>query len=149
MNRSRRGWWIALLVAGLLVLAGCGGAQNQTAGASDVTIAATEFAFAPAVVNARVGQPITIVFQNDGAVEHDWSIAGLPATDVHASSEGQSDGHGEGGHGGEMPEVHVAAMSGEHGSLTFTPTKAGRYEFTCTVAGHKEAGMKGTLIVEE
>jgi uncharacterized cupredoxin-like copper-binding protein len=33
-------------------------------------------------------------------------------------------------------------------TLDFTPTKPGTYEFFCTVAGHKDAGMVGTLIVK-
>jgi uncharacterized cupredoxin-like copper-binding protein len=30
----------------------------------------------------------------------------------------------------------------------FTPSKAGTYAVLCTVAGHKEAGMVGTLTVK-
>jgi uncharacterized cupredoxin-like copper-binding protein len=46
------------------------------------------------------------------------------------------------------PQLHVAAMMGQTGVLEFTPTKPGTYEFFCTVAGHKEAGMVGTLVVK-
>jgi uncharacterized cupredoxin-like copper-binding protein len=37
---------------------------------------------------------------------------------------------------------------GQAGTLEFTPTKPGTYEFICTVPGHKEAGMVGALIVK-
>ena len=48
---------------------------------------------------------------------------------------------------GDKPKLHVAAGAGGKGTLTFTPSKPGTYEFYCTVAGHKEAGMVGILTV--
>jgi len=47
----------------------------------------------------------------------------------------------------DEPKLHVAAGTGGNGTLTFTPSKPGTYAFYCTVAGHKEAGMVGTLTV--
>ena len=44
--------------------------------------------------------------------------------------------------------VHVAAAPGATGTVDFTPSEAGTYEFYCTIEGHKEAGMVGTLVVE-
>ncbi len=38
--------------------------------------------------------------------------------------------------------------SGKPAVALFTPTKPATYTFYCAVPGHKEAGMKGTLIVE-
>ncbi|TMW73916.1 plastocyanin/azurin family copper-binding protein [Alteribacter natronophilus] len=38
-------------------------------------------------------------------------------------------------------------MPHETSSIIFTPLKTGTYEFFCTIPGHKEAGMRGTLIV--
>jgi uncharacterized cupredoxin-like copper-binding protein len=51
------------------------------------------------------------------------------------------------GEGSEEPELHVAAGPGQSATLDFTPSKPGTYEFWCTVPGHKEAGMRGTLVV--
>ncbi len=48
----------------------------------------------------------------------------------------------------DTPKLHVAAGPAAQGKLTFTPSKPGTYEFFCTVAGHKEAGMVGTLTVK-
>jgi uncharacterized cupredoxin-like copper-binding protein len=45
------------------------------------------------------------------------------------------------------PVLHVAAEPGATGHMTFTPTKSGTYEFYCTVPGHKDAGMVGTMTV--
>ena len=49
---------------------------------------------------------------------------------------------------GTAPMLHVAVGIGSTGTLQFTPSTPGTYQFICTVAGHKEAGMVGTLIVK-
>ena len=46
-------------------------------------------------------------------------------------------------------DLHVAVDGGASGTLEFTPTAAGEYEFTCTVTGHAEGGMMGTLTVSD
>ena len=56
-------------------------------------------------------------------------------------------GHDMGGLS-EEPELHMAAAGGQSATLEFTPSKPGTYEFWCTVSGHKEAGMNGTLVVQ-
>lgn len=51
------------------------------------------------------------------------------------------------GHVSADPDIHVAAAPGSRNTIEFTPSEPGEYEFVCTVAGHKEAGMVGTLVV--
>ena len=40
-------------------------------------------------------------------------------------------------------------QSGDNVAISFTPEQPGTYEFYCNVAGHLEAGMKGTITVTE
>ncbi|MFP3361613.1 plastocyanin/azurin family copper-binding protein, partial [Planococcus sp. SIMBA_143] len=42
---------------------------------------------------------------------------------------------------------HLHAQANSSNQLEFLPTEKGVYEFFCTVPGHKENGMTGTLIV--
>ena len=115
----------------------------------EFVVDADDFSFSPAQIEVRVGEPVRIIFNNEGALEHDWSITHIAATNVHEESD-HSDAHGDHMHGmGDDPDLHVSAMPGHSGRLEFTPTEAGTYEITCTVAGHHEAGMVGTLVVTE
>lgn len=43
--------------------------------------------------------------------------------------------------------LHLALEAGATGELYFTPREAGEYVFFCSVTGHQESGMLGTLIV--
>jgi uncharacterized cupredoxin-like copper-binding protein len=135
-----------LAVVFTLLLASCGQSQPAASAPQELSVAAKEFAFAPAALTAKAGQPITISLQNTGAVEHDWSIREIAISGEATSSGDAPSGHTMGGMGDE-PKLHVAVGTGGKGTLTFTPSKPGTYEYYCTVAGHKEAGMVGTLTI--
>jgi len=141
MNRSI---FRGAAVAALGVLAACSSAPEPMA----VSLQATEFQYGPKTIEAAVGQQVTVALVNGGTVEHDFVILEIPLAEPVADS-GEADemaGHNM----GELEmqaAVHGEAMPGVTGSVAFTPTQAGTYEFFCAVAGHKEAGMVGTLIV--
>ncbi len=88
-------------------------------------VIATEFGFDPAVIHARRGEPLTVRLQNRGALEHDFSVEGLE----------------------QLGAAH--AMPGGEASNTFESRASGVYNFFCAVAGHREAGMTGKIMVEE
>jgi uncharacterized cupredoxin-like copper-binding protein len=135
-----------LAVVFTVLLAACGQSQPAASAPQTLSVAAKEFAFAPVALTVKVGQPVTIDLQNQGAVEHDWSVHEIEISGEAKSSDDAASGHMMGGTGDE-PKLHVAAGIGGKGTLTFTPSKPGTYEYYCTVAGHKEAGMVGTLTV--
>ncbi len=100
--------------------------------------------FDPEVIEVSVGQRVSLTLVNGGNAEHDVEVAGLLAEHIEiAGSMAHSDSAG--GHDADVVAAH--AMAGTISSVTFTPTKAGEYEFACTLPGHKEAGMVGKLIV--
>jgi nitrite reductase (NO-forming) len=96
---------------------------TATTTAKTVTVTGTEYAFAPATITAKVGQPVTVMFKNNGTYPHNFTIAELG---VHSET----------------------IQPGQQTTVTFTPTKVGSYTYECTVPGHADRGMKGTVTVQ-
>jgi nitrite reductase (NO-forming) len=88
---------------------------------ASVSITASEFKFNPTSIQVAVGQKVTLTLQNSGVVEHDVTIP----------SAGFS----------------LLARAGQTTSGDFTFDKPGVFDFFCSIPGHKDAGMKGTLTV--
>lgn len=104
-------------------IAACGGGGTPSVAATKVSADATEFAFTPAALEATAGQALEVTLVNKGTIEHDFSIDAL-GLKVYAA-------------------VGKTATGTTDKALT-----AGTYEFYCSIAGHKEAGMHGTLTVK-
>lgn len=120
---------IVLLVAISLVavlLAGCGGGASSSGGGAaplTVTVTTNEFKYDPAVINATPGQTVNLTVKNIGSVQHTFVLANA--------------------------NVKITVDPGKSVTQTFTaPAVAGTFTFECDVAGHKEAGMVGQLIVK-
>ena len=107
-----------------------------------VTITMTEFEYSQPVIEAKVGERVRIVVENDGAVLHD-----LSADEFHGDvmTEGSVEHHADDDHG--MAAFHVAANAGDHAELTFVAEEAGELALYCTVPGHRELGMTATLVI--
>ncbi|MBI2323762.1 MAG: cupredoxin domain-containing protein [Chloroflexi bacterium] len=105
------------------ILAACsgGGTAAPAAGAAAITL--SEFKYAPGDLQVKAGQPVKLTVKNAGTVEHDFTIdaAGLK---VHVNA-------------GQSAERQIKAL------------EPGTYEIYCSIAGHKEAGMKGKLVVSK
>ena len=89
-------------------------------GARSVDVTATSFAFDPAEVTVEAGEDIAIALTADDVL-HDLVIDELGA--------------------------HVAADRGETAEGGFRADEPGRYTYYCSVPGHRDAGMEGTLVV--
>ncbi len=142
--RSRRSIVMLAALVGLGLVAACGDDDGDTAartegeemnqsggheGASPVAedaehIAANarSFDFEPAELSVAVGEEIAIVLSDEDGL-HDFTIDELGA--------------------------HVAAEEGETWVGGFRAEEASEYTFSCSVEGHREAGMEGTLVVEK
>jgi cytochrome c oxidase subunit 2 len=90
-------------------------------GARRVEVDATSFEFDPEDITVTAGEDIAVVLTAEDIL-HDFTIDELDA--------------------------HVAADKGETAEGGLRADEPGRYTYYCSVAGHREAGMEGTLIVE-
>ena len=128
-----------------IFLTGCAGAAPSDAGATDITVKATDFAYSPSSVTVPVGKPVTITLENDGAVEHDFVVDKISVKDVEASETGVA-AHHQMGHEASY-DLHFYAKDGDSATLEFTALEPGTYKIYCTIEGHEAAGMIGKLIV--
>lgn len=155
-----------LLALGLLA-ACAGGADEQArempmddhpeAGPERVIhVHAENVKFEPNTIRVKRGETIRVVLDNHDAFLHDYttdeaefivhSVTGAEHTE-HESV--MPEGDHEMGEQVSLQPLHVAAEGNEHTDLVFQATEPGEFEFYCSVAGHKEVGMVGTIVVTE
>ncbi len=114
-------------------------ARAVAQGVVTVHITMTEFAFHPAAVRLHAGLRVRLVLINRGQIAHQFDAAYLYDTPVRVADAVISiDAPGAG-----------AVRLNPDGTvrIEFVPTRRGRYAFACTLEGHREAGMSGTLDV--
>jgi plastocyanin len=136
---------LTMMILAAAILTGCSGDEEQADGSpQEVTVRAESIKFEPAQIEVSAGRPVELTLQNEDTLEHDFSVMEIPLA-------GEAEEHEEDVHdmGAIDPELHVAAAAQSTNSVEFTPAAPGRYEYFCTVVGHKEAGMVGTLVVSE
>lgn len=97
--------------------------ENPSSPAVEVIVSGTEFAFDPPIITVKKGQTIKVTFKNNGTFPHNFAISDLNVTTKIISP-------------------------GEQDSIQFTANQEGQFNFLCTIGGHADKGMKGTLIVQ-
>jgi len=132
-----------LILASFFLVTACA----VSPGSVKVSLEAAEFKYNPAALEVSAGQPVELTFNNVGALEHDFTIQEIPLEGEVSASGGMDMPSHEMGGMTTAPHLHIAAAAGQTSTLKFTPTKPGEYEFSCSVPGHKEAGMIGKLVV--
>jgi uncharacterized cupredoxin-like copper-binding protein len=124
----------------LLLLTACAGtpaAAPQTT--TQITVDMVEFMFNPETVRVPAGGQIEITLINSGALEHEWAIMNLG---IQASEPFDEN---------DEANIYWEKEVGPRSQVveTFTaPSEPGDYQIVCAIAGHMEAGMVGTLVVE-
>lgn len=99
--------------------------QNNTqtessAQVKEVTVEGTEFSFNPPSISINQGETIKITFKNIGNVNHNF---GIPELDIRTKT----------------------ISSGSSDTIEFVASQTGTFGFDCSIAGHKENGMSGSL----
>jgi len=134
---------VSLLVIGALLVGGCASRAEP----QEVVVTAQGMTYAPALIEVTAGTPVDLTLVNQDALEHDLSVLEIPVESLSEANPMSLEHQMEMGEVAMEPVLHVAAEAGATNQLRFTPTSPGRYEFYCTVPGHKQAGMLGILVV--
>jgi uncharacterized cupredoxin-like copper-binding protein len=126
---------VPALIVTTLALGGCGGGDAKKAPSTSTSSSSgsgstlslqadpSQLKFDKTALSANAGK-VTIVMKNPSELQHDVAI----------------DGNGVNA---------VGKVVGNGGTSTASATlKAGTYSFFCSVDGHRQAGMEGTLTVK-
>ena len=92
------------------------------AGAAEVTVTAGDLWFEPERVEASSGTALNITVRNDGRVFHDFTIDEL--------------------------DLMIDVEAGDSVTAGLPDVEPGTYDFYCSVPGHAQAGMTGTLVID-
>jgi plastocyanin len=95
---------------------------SPSAGGDEITVVAKDIEFDQDEIRVPADTDITITLKNEGVLEHDFAVEEL--------------------------DFLIGPLSGGESDSDTLNAPAGEYEFICTIAGHKEAGMVGKLIAE-
>ncbi len=154
MRVARFGWAIIVIASVMTLaalLAACGRTNDESSSdVQELTIEARDLSFSPTRFTVEAGTPVRLTLVNAGALEHDVTIPGINATDevVEPPADSETSGMSHDMTGAMAPgTVHMAAHGGDKVTVEFTP-RSGTFELYCSVAGHKDAGMVGTIEVD-
>ena len=97
--------------------------------------------FTPDHITVQQGETLRLRVENKGQILHEV-VLGTPATlDEHAQLMVKFPTM-------EHDEPYMAHVApGETGDLLWQFNRAGNFDFACLIAGHFQAGMRGTITV--
>jgi len=99
--------------------------------------------FTPDAVAVQEGETVRFVVRNKGRMLHEMVIGTPDELAKHAAMMAKFPNMEH----DEPYMVHVD--SGKTGEIVWTFNRAGEFEFACLIAGHYQAGMKGTIRVNK
>lgn len=86
-----------------------------------LSLEARDLSFTPKQLEALAGEPFELTMRNAGAIVHNVTI--------------------------DAPGVQLVVSPGRTASVVVGGLAPGAYPFYCSVSGHRQAGMEGTLTV--
>jgi len=107
-----------------------------------MTEANDKMLFTPGKVAIRKDEQIRFVLRNSGALDHEFVLATTAENLKHAQSMKMNPDMEH-----DDPNARKLAP-GKTGDLVWKSTKAGEFEYSCLIPGHREAGMIGTVVVK-
>jgi plastocyanin len=136
-----RGTFIALAIVAAII-AGCGGGDDETA--ATPTPEATQQSSSS---GGGGGQTVDVSAPADGALKFDQSSLTAKAGKVTFKFDNPSSVPHAFEVEGKGVEEETDTITQSDASVT-VDLKPGTYEYYCPVAGHRQAGMEGTLTVK-
>jgi uncharacterized cupredoxin-like copper-binding protein len=137
---------LAVLVIASLALAACGGGGSSTSGTAESTSSATESGGAK---ESSAGSTIAFEANPEGELMFTAMTAtGKAGDDTIVFKNPSSTPHNvaiETSSGKKIAETKTIT---ESETSTKVELEAGTYTFYCSIPGHREAGMEGTLTIE-
>lgn len=130
-----------LLLCVVILVAGCGGSGGTTTtqGNSEtqtVTVVMEDYFFSPESVAVTAGATLSVTGDNPSGTDHTWTV--LAAGDEVSTAVGLPE---------ERILFEVYGTPGSSAVGSFVAPGPGIYQVICTISGHVELGMTGTLVV--
>ncbi len=120
---------------------GIGAPANAVTRTIDIRMS-DDMRFTPARIEVREGEVIRFRVSNAGAVMHEMVIGTRAELDAHAELMVKFPNM-------QHDEPYMAHVDpGKRGDIIWHFNRVGEFEFACLIAGHYQAGMRGTLVVK-
>lgn len=98
--------------------------------------------FIPNRIDVRKGEQIKFAIRNSGELDHEIVVGTLDENLKHMAQMMKNPGM-------EHDDPNAKRLApGKTGAIFWKFTKAGEFDFSCLIPGHREAGMSGTIIVK-
>jgi uncharacterized cupredoxin-like copper-binding protein len=108
----------------------------------DIVVEMNDRFYRPQKIEVKRGEQIRFVISNDGYEDHEFLLATPEANLKHAEAMRKNPGM-------EHDEPNgIQLASKKSGEIVWKFTKAGTFEFSCLIVGHREDGMTGTVVVK-
>lgn len=133
-----------------MLAAGCGSSSGGSSSSNPALSSATSAissAVSSGVSSAADGHVVEIDVADSGLAYVKTSATASAGPVVIRSMNPQSLGHDISITGNGVDESGEVVSDGGVSTITIADLKAGTYTFFCSVPGHEDAGMKGTLTV--
>ncbi|MCR6732585.1 MAG: cupredoxin family protein [Afipia sp.] len=98
--------------------------------------------FMPAKVEVKKGEQVKFVLRNNGELDHEFILATTAENLKHGEAMKKN------------PDMEHDDPNGKRlapkkaDEIFWKFTKAGEFEYSCLIPGHREAGMVGTIVVK-
>jgi len=124
--------------------AGEPGEANKPARIVQVTMGEADgkMSFTPNKIEVKKGEQIKFMLRNNGELDHEFILATTAENLKHAEAMKKN------------PDMEHDDPNGKRlapkktGEIVWRFTKAGEFEYSCLIPGHREAGMIGTVVVK-